>query len=280
MITFGGRPLNTYRGGSSKSNEYKSVPIKDIPIEVQQESVTFNSVNIQNNSTKNVNQEFLDSDLNSGPIESFESNGPVVIKVQPESVTLAQPGSEKYKMYEQESILKQGSNSNPNSFTIGGTVLNDKELVKLDKQLIRARFKNGFFAKIFGVEIVTACIYIVYTSQVLFFLFKIFIFFCVCSILYSFIQLILTVSHGILDFILLILRPMSEYEIKIPGIPGIKPFGGLGNAVRDIEKANNSFPRKAYILIIDMMKAIIESLPDTIVSIFEGVFNGIGEIFK
>ncbi len=272
MITFGGRPLNTYRGGSSKSNEPRH-------IEVQPESVTFNSDNFQKNEPQ-INQE-IKTNLNSAPIESFEPNGPIVIKVQPESVTIAEPGS---KMYE-ESESNLISNANPNSFTIGGTVLNHKQLVKLDKELIRARFKNGFFAKIFGVEIVTVCIYIASTSRVLFSLFILFIILCICSILYGLIQGILNFSHLILDGVSITLRGINDLKIEFE-IKGLFKFsqrifgGALDGAIRDVDKANNSYPRKAYILIIDILKAIFKSLPDTIQTILEGLFNGIQEIFK
>ena len=269
MITFGGRPLNTYRGGSNGS------------IEVQPESVTFNS---QTNSKSQINtEENLKSNIASiKSFEPFQSNDPVVVQVQPDSVTIKNPEQATNPLYVDSN---SNSNSNSNSFTVGGTVLIHKDLVKLDKELIRARFKNGFFAKIFGVEIVTACIYIAYTSKLLFTLFILFIIFCICSFLYMLLQAVLDLSHLILDGVSKTLRGINDLKIEFE-IPNLFKFskrifgGALDGAVRDVDRANNAFPRKAYVLIIQILTEIFKSLPDTIQSILEGVANGITEIFK
>ena len=243
MITFGGRPLNTYKGGSGL-------------IEVQPESVTFNYDKSQPNQLTKESNEPQNEKLT---IESFESNDPVVIQVQPESVS-----------FEQETTNPMHADYAPaNSFTIGGTVLNHKDLVKLDKQLIKARFKNGFFAKIFGVEIVTACIYIASTSKLLYSLFILFVIFCICTFLITFLQLILDVCHKTLDFVVLSLKGIN----KVLG-------GALNKPIKDVKKANNSFPRKASVLIIKILTSIFKGLGLALPGMLEGMAKGLDDIFK
>jgi hypothetical protein len=238
MITFGGRPLNTYttyKGGSQ--------------------------------------------------FESSSEPDPVLVEVQPESVRIYPPESNVINPLLGE--IETSTSKSP-SFHIGGTVLNQKELVKLDKELNRARFKNGFFAKIFGVEIVSFFMFLSSLSKYIFFIFILFIIGSICYFLHTITQGILDVSHKVLEGVTMVIKEVNDVSIKftVPGIGDSPPllkvdfklFGGIFDGpLRDMYNANN-FVRDATELIIKVLTQMIKSIADNLPSMIEGLFNVLSKI--
>ena len=235
MITFGGRPLNTYtktyKGGSQIESENRT-----------------------------------DTD-------------PILVEVQPESVNIFPPESE----ITNNPLLGETSSKSP-TFHIGGTVLNQKELVKLDKQISKARFNNLLVVKIFGAPIVITfwIIWWILTHlSTLGFILGIGI---ICYYLYEITQALLDAGHKLLDGVSSALTNMNNASIKFE-IPNIFKFDQklFGNAfapwIRDVDKSNNSFPRTADVLAVDTIKKMMIGLADSLPGMIEGVLNVLGRAF-
>ena len=247
MITFGGRPLNTYRG----SNRSKVV-------DVQPESMIIKSPD-----TPTV----VDVQLESMKIKSPDT--PIVVDVQPKSMIIRSP---------------MHSSEITNATNISEYKIQQKQLLELGKGIRDAENKNGFWTKIFGSEIVGFFTLSWKTLRLMFTLIIFFIIFSICYFLYEITQGILNASHQLLDGVSSALTKMNDAAIKF-NIPGVfrfnqKLFGGAFTPwIRDVDRSNNKFPRQASELIIDVLTEMMKGIANSLPGIVQGMTDAAPKIF-
>ena len=153
----------------------------------------------------------------------------------------------------------------------------------MNKEIEKAKFNNRLLVKLFGKEIVLTVQFLWWACGLLWSLLIFIIIFSICYFLYDITQEILNASHGLLDAVSDGLTKVNDFSIPI-GIPGLfhidlRVFGGsLSPWIRDVDRSNNSFPRKAKDLIINIIVEMIETIIDTLPVILEGIANAFEEI--
>ena len=295
MITFGGRPLNTYKGETNKPNVDKVNPnsvTNNGPefVDVNPKIVTVNGPGLFDppNSVIDVNanrliidppNSVIDVNANRLIIDSPNS----VIDVKPNGLIIEPPNSvvNNPGLFDQTKS-PENEPSEINKIISGG---NSKTLLKLHAALDNAKFKSRFAVKLLGAPIVIFFIYLWLLCGYFWNLIIFMIIFSICYFLYEITQGILNASHSLLDGVSKALTSMNDAAISFH-IPGIFRFRQqlFGNAfepwIRDVDRSNNNFPRKASDLVInvltEMLKSIVKSLP----GIIDGIANGASRVFS
>jgi hypothetical protein len=297
MITFGGRPLNTYKGGTNTPSKPTVVqvnpvsltieppgfvdPIKHV-VQVNPASLTIEPPGFVD-PIKHVVQVNPDS-LTIEPPGLFDRNKHLV-KVDPASLTIEPPNqstlTDPLELFDQ---TKSPEIEYPeiNKIISGG---NSKTLLKLQAALDKAKFNSLFFVKLLGAPIV---IFFMILWRLLGYFWKTIIFmiiFSICYYLYEITQGILNVGHSLLDVVSKSLNDMYKngtINFGFIGFPKAKInlFGYMEPWIRDVDRSNNKFPRKASDLVIYILTEMIKGIVDSLPGIIEGMSKGFVEIFK
>lgn len=249
MITFGGRPLNTYKktykGGSGYLHYHE-----DMMREVERG---------RERDREEERRQAMESELNL-PIPTLIQTA-ISMPLPPQPATPPQP----------QTLLDH---------------INDENVAtNVMKKLKRAELKSGFFAKIFGLDVI---IFLIFLGGLVSSLFKIFIIFIIISIvgfIYRSVQMSLDISHKVVGGLAKTMQDTVDQAVvggnKIGPfrIPKLKILGFLQKPTNDVKKVDTKIPRKAYEVIIfilrDTFKGILNALPN----IFEGSLNMIISIF-
>jgi len=294
MITFGGRPLNTYKIKGGSGNETRIV-------EVTPESVTINGPELFKPHVVEVSPELV-------TINKPEFVKPHVVEINPQSVTIDRPEFVKPHIVEinSESVTIDGpglfdrptnkninSNVDPNKGLNPDDPFNPINVKKMNEAIKKTEFNNRLVVKLFGKEIVLTVEFIIWACGILWSLLIFTIIFSICYFLHQITQGVLDAYHTVVDGITKVMEDVNNVAIKfeVPGfdIPGLfstgpllkvdfKLFGGIfDNPLNDMYRAS-SFTRSATDLIIqiiiEMVVSIIESLP----AIGEGIINAFEKV--
>jgi len=265
MITFGGRPLNTYKGGTNKPNV----------VQVNPNSVTING------------PEFVDVNPKIVKVNGpglFDPPNNSVVDVNANRLTIESPNNsvvDNPGLFDQTKY-PENEPSEINKIISGG---NSKTLLKLHAALDKAKFNSLFFVRLLGAPIVMFFIYLWLLCGYFWNLIIFMIIFSICYFLYEITQGILNAGHSLLDGVSKALTSMNDAAISF-NIPGVFRFRQqiFGNAfepwIRDVDRSNNKFPRKAGDLMInvltEMLKSIVKSLP----GIIDGIGKGASKVFS
>jgi hypothetical protein len=251
MITFGGRPLNTYnriyKGGELQSanpstNEFvkssmKSATesiaqsIKPIVVDVNSKLVTINGPGLVNPATNQAIKPNI-VDVNSklvtingpglfNPATNEDMRQPVVVEVKPESVKIDGPGLFDLPKNKDNHANQDPQMLNPND------PFNPDNVDKMNKAIEDRKFKNRLLVKIFGKEIVLTFEFIIWLCGILWTLIIATIIFSICYFLYEITQGVLNAYHTVVDGITKLMEEINNVAIKfeVPGInKKIGPF--------------------------------------------------------
>jgi hypothetical protein len=271
MITFGGRPLNTYKikGGAGSETHI---------VEVNPESVSINRPELFKPRVVEVNS------------ESVTINGPESIPhvVEVKSVSIDGPGlfdSPKNKIANDP--IQDLNPDDP---------FNPKNIDRMTKAIKDREFKNRLVVKLFGKEIVLTVEFLWWLCGIIWSLMIFTIIWAICYFLHEMTQGLIDTYHKVVDGITKLMEDINNValHLKIPGLnlkagpfrfstPDIidkrfKLFGGMFDGpLREMYRAS-SFTRSATELIIqiliEMIKTTIESLP----AILDGIANAFEKI--
>lgn len=242
MITFGGRPLNTYKfkGGSNEPHV----------VEVNSNLVTIN-----------------------GP-ELFDPKNNSVVDVNSKLVTIDPPG-----FFDQPNKPPK-INSDINGPINGGS---SQELLKLNKDIEKVKFNNRLVVKLFGKEIVLTVEFLIWAAGILWSLLIFTVIFSICYFLYDITQGILNAGHSLLDAVSDGLTTVNDAAINFGfiGFPNAN-FRLFGNVfapwISDVDRSNNSFPRDAKELVINVLTEMIQGIVDSLPGILEGIGDGLEKL--
>jgi hypothetical protein len=308
MITFGGRPLNTYtiKGGSNEprvvdvGSELVTIIPKSNPDVVK---VDRNNVIIIPKS----NPDVVKVDRNNVTIIP-ESNNLRVVDVDDKNVT-REPGLFQPRVFNvdpKKVIVTNGPGlfdppknkiaNNPIQDLNPDDPFNPKNIDRMTKAIKDREFKNRLVVKLFGKEIVLTVEFLIWVGRALWWLMIFTIIWSICYFLHEMTQGLIDTYHKVVDGITKLMEDINNaaLHLKIPGLnlkagpfrfstPDIidkrfKLFGGIFDGpLREMYRAS-SFTRSATELIIqiliEMIKTTIESLP----AILDGIANAFEKI--
>lgn len=281
MITFGGRPLNTYdriykggelQSGNPSTNEFVKQHTKSTP--ASQSTIEATPADQSKSATE--------------PISPTMK--PIVVKVKPELVTIDGPG-----LFDPPINKDKNANQDPQEFTPDDP-FNPKNIDKLTKAIKDREFKNRWVVKLFGKEVALTGDFIVWLCRLLWSLIIFTIIFSICYFLHQITQGVLDAYHIVVDGVTNLMEDINNVAIKfeVPGfnkkigpfnisMPPLlkvdfKLFGGMFDGpLRDMHRAGE-FTRSATDLIIQIIIQMITSIVESLPAISEGIMNALEKI--
>ena len=288
MITFGGRPLNTYKGGEmdwrTGTSDYREPPAaqsitkpsvaqtKDIPPAAQ--SITKPSV---------AQTESIPPAAQSKTVikSTSKATEPIIVEVSSESVTIDKPG-----LFESNGFSENQSNESVESFTSENKLsftpankLSSKEIANQAEINRRASIETSWASIILGTTIGYIIHYVYSIIMLLFKLLLLLIIVIICVVLYKTIQKSLDASHLVLGGVGDTMQQAVDGAV-IPGfsimgitIPEIKLLGFLQGPTDEVKGVKSVIPEKAWQVILAMLESFWNSITNPNINIDFSMFD-------
>ena len=297
MITFGGRPLNTYKGGMDWS---RGIGDFQEPAAVQSKTTT---ESIAPAPITKATAPAQPAPITKAPAQSkrqpapkpmteAESMTPIIVEVNSESVTIDPPGS-----FDPTKEINKNSFQDPfKDLSYDELLKGHDDLLKLQNAMEIAKFNDRLPVKIFGKEIVSVFDFLYWLSGNLLKIMICILIFSMCFYMYQITQGVLDAYHTVVDGITKLMEDINNValHLKIPGLnikagpfriatPDImderfKLFGGMFDGpLRDMYRAS-AFTRSATELIIQILIEMVTGIVEMFPAILDGVANATSKI--
>ena len=295
MITFGGRPLNTYKGGGKGQSpqpasktvtpEFTTPASKTVTPEFTTPVfITKPPLARSKDMTKPVVVEVSPDSVTIDRPGTFDLTNdmtkPVVVEVSPDTVTIDRPGT--FDPTNNESNNESNNSPDKKNLLSGGS---PKELLNLNNAIEKAKFNNKLIVKILGAPIVSIFIFLFTVFGYLWNLIIIMILFSICYFIHEITQGFLDASHLLLDGVSYALTDMyknGSINFGFMGFPNAKIdlFGYMAPWIRDVDRSNEKFPREAGNLVVNVLTEMLKSIVEALPGIFEGISDGFEKIIE
>lgn len=303
MITFGGRPLNTYKGGMDWGRgvgDVQEQPVDQSTTEAIK-SKTLSVATSEDQSKKQTadQSKTLPADADQSkkpPADALQSKTlpdmkPIIVKVKPELVKITGPG-----LFDPPTNKDKNTNQDPIQDLNPDDPFNPKNIDKMNKAIKDREFNSRLVVKLFGKEVVLTVEFLWWLCGLLWTLIIFTIIFSICYFLHQITQGVLDAYHTVVDGITKLMEDINNIAIKFE-VPGInkkigpfhismpplfkfdfKLFGGMFDGpLRDMYRAS-AFTRSATELIIQILIEMVIGIVEMLPAIGEGIMNAVEKI--